>query len=371
MTGTLRARHCLVTGGAGFIGSHLVESLLAEGHQVRVLDNLSTGSLENLAACRNQIEFLEGDIRHPDTVRQACEGIETVFHQAAITSVTQSIQHPAETLDVNVTGTRVLLEAARNAGVDTVVFASSAAVYGAVTPRTQALPLLEESPLQPTSPYGLSKKMGEELCALYTELYGLNTLCLRYFNVYGPRQQGDSQYSGVITRFINRLIEGEAPVIYGDGAQSRDFISIRDVVRANLLALQPVGPQETPRAEILNVASQQATSLLDILDYLKPFFTAIPPQFQPERRGDVRHSMGGNQKIRQYLAAPMVPLAEGLKEFVAWIRQEHPPAKGLISFSDPSLPVPDQSVLFTQTSVKAAGTPKKTHNTPSASNRLS
>ena len=219
----------LVSGGAGFIGSHLVEALVSRGDVVRVLDNLSTGRVENLAAVASSIDLVEGDIRDPDTVRAALRGVERVFHQAALVSVPQSVEDPMTTHAINVDGTLNLLNAAREAGAQSFVYASSSAVYGDLP----ELPKVETMPAAPVSPYGLSKQIDEQYAQLFTQLYGLRTVGLRYFNVYGPRQDPSSPYSGVISIFIDHLLANTRPTIYGDGRQTRDFIYVADVVQAN------------------------------------------------------------------------------------------------------------------------------------------
>lgn len=304
-------QHCLVTGGAGFIGSHLVEALLRQGHRVRVLDNLSSGSRENLASVLPQINLLEGDIRDFNTVMVACKGINMVFHHAASSSVTESIANPLVAHDHNVTGTLHLLEASRQQGVQKVIMASSAAVYGTdpVMPKHEAMPAV------PINPYGLSKYMDELYSELYTGLINLPVVCFRYFNVFGPRQNPNSQYSGVISRFINSVITGEPPVIYGDGYQSRDFVYVSDIVQANLLAMHaPI-----PGFAVYNVATGTGKNLHDILNVLREE-TQLPLDvvYKEERRKDIRHSLGDITRIKADLGfAPSVSFAEGLKTLLA------------------------------------------------------
>ncbi|MBW2392508.1 MAG: NAD-dependent epimerase/dehydratase family protein, partial [Deltaproteobacteria bacterium] len=223
---------CLVTGGAGFIGSNLAERLIGDGVQVRVLDNLTTGFLENLKPFLGDIDFKQGDVRDLDTLQEVMVGVEVVFHQAAVVSVPKSVEDPIETAMVNDLGTLHVLEAARRAGVRRVVFASSCAVYGDLP----QLPKREDVETRPLSPYAASKLHGETYGYLYNDLYGLETVCLRYFNVYGPKQDPSSPYSGVISIFMDKAGRGELPTIYGDGEQYRDFVYVADVVQANLLA---------------------------------------------------------------------------------------------------------------------------------------
>lgn len=300
--------NCLVTGGAGFIGSHLSEGLLAKGHQVRVLDNFSTGSRDNLAAIRHQIDLVEGDIRDFETIRRAATGMDVIFHEAAMASVFESMQNPARNHDINVNGTLYALEAARQAKVPRFVFASSAAVYGPAP----EIPIMEIMPVNPVSPYGMSKLMGEQYCQMYTQLYGLQSMCLRYFNVYGPRQNPKSPYSGVISIFTDTVLAGGTPVIYGDGLQSRDFIHVSDIVAANLLAMT------TPhQSGIFNVANGQRHSLLDVLDVLQKH-TGKPVTFEyrPERRGDVRDSCADISRICNELGfQPQMSFTKGLSAY--------------------------------------------------------
>ncbi|HEY7975766.1 MAG TPA: NAD-dependent epimerase/dehydratase family protein, partial [Ktedonobacterales bacterium] len=244
---------CLVTGGAGFIGSHLVDGLLAAGYPVRVLDDLSTGDEANLRRHRGALKILRGDLRDRDAVRAAMAGVEVVFHLAAISSVQRSIVDPVESIDVNVRGAMQVLQVAQESGVRRVIIASSAAVYG----DSDALPLAESAPPNPLSPYAVHKLACEHLCRVFAQMYGLETVALRYFNVYGARQRPDAEYAAAIPRFAERLSHNEAPVIYGDGEQTRDFIHVSDVVRANLLAA--TSPAAVGR--VMNIASGQGVSV--------------------------------------------------------------------------------------------------------------
>ncbi len=304
----------LVTGGAGFIGSHIVQALLARGAEVRVLDNFSTGRRENLQGLRGRLEVWEGDVRQAGRVAEAVQGVEVIFHQAAFVSVPQSLQEPQTCFEVNVTGTAILLEAARRAGVRRVVLASSAAVYG----DSAALPLGEETPPAPLSPYAVSKRVDEMYAVLYTQALGLEVVALRYFNVYGPRQRPDSMYAAAVPIFIRRLLDSQPVTIFGDGGQTRDLIYVGDVARANLLAAE----HPAAAGQVFNICTGQETRLLDLLDVLLPLFPAAPrPVFGAPRPGDIYRSVGNPQKAEQVLGfRAEVPLSEGLKETVAWMR---------------------------------------------------
>lgn len=299
--------HWLVTGGAGFIGSHLVEALVERGHRVRVLDNFSTGRPQNLAAVRDRVEVLEGDVRDPRTVREAMEGVDVVAHLAAVVSVQASLEDPRTTMDVNVGGTLNVLEAARAAGVCRVLFASSAAVYG----DHAALPLDESLPPRPLSPYAASKVAGEALCQAYRAAFGLSTLSLRFFNVYGPRQDPRSPYSGVISIFVDRMRRNLPPVIYGDGLQTRDFVYVTDVVDALIRG----GEREEINEPALNVARGVETRILDLVALLNGILgTDLKPIFAPRRAGEVYRSAGSPRRLQDILGwRPRVSLEEGLK----------------------------------------------------------
>ncbi|MBC7226263.1 MAG: SDR family oxidoreductase [Thermoflexales bacterium] len=300
----------LVTGGAGFIGSHLVEALVAGGREVRVLDNFSSGRWENLSAVQDRIEVIEGDIRNPLAVRQAMDGVDVVAHLAAIVSVERSIQDPRETMDVNVEGTLNLLDEARRAGVSRFLFASSAAVYG----DHSELPLREDLPLRSLSPYAASKVAGEALCRAYWASYGLPTAILRFFNVYGPRQDPQSPYSGVISIFVGRMRQGLPPIVYGDGLQTRDFIYVEDVVAALIRA----GERDGTAGAVVNVARGEETGVLHLVTLLNQALgTALEPEFAPPRAGEVRRSAGDPSRARAVLGwQPTVGLAEGLSRLL-------------------------------------------------------
>jgi UDP-glucose 4-epimerase len=299
----------LVTGGAGFIGSHLVEALVARGDQVRVLDDFSSGKRANLAAVAGLMEIVEGGLLDP-VLKEAVEDIELVFHEAAFVSVPASLERPADCYASNVQGTTELFEAAREAGVGRVILASSAAVYGG----REEMPLSEDDSTECISPYASSKLFNENLAALYTASLGLPAVALRYFNVYGPRQAPDSDYAAVIPRFIERLAAGKAPHIHGDGRQSRDFVFVGDVVRANLLA---AAAKDAP-GRAFNVCSGRETSLLDLAEVLGRLFPDAPPaDFGDPRPGDVPKSLGDPNLAAKVLGfRAQTELADGLQSIV-------------------------------------------------------
>ena len=302
----------LITGGAGFIGSHIARALLEQGADVRVLDNFSSGKRENLKGLN--VEILEGDLRDASTVTRAVQGVEVIFHEAAFVSVPESMEKPQECLDVNVTGTSMLFEAARKAGVRRVVIASSAAVYG----DSDAMPLVENTPLKQLSPYAVSKRIDEMYAELFTNQFGLEVAALRYFNVYGPRQRPDSMYAAAVPIFIRRMLDNKPITVYGDGGQTRDLINVRDVVQANLLASQ----HSAAPGQIFNVCTGVETRLLDLLDILYEIFPNAPKHIHAETRaGDIYRSIGTPRKIKDTLGFdPKVTLAEGLKEAVEEMR---------------------------------------------------
>lgn len=308
---------CLVTGGAGFIGSHLVSHLVESGVQVRVLDNLSTGHLKNLEPVRRRIELIEGDLRDSLLVQNAVDGMEVVFHQAALASVPLSVENPVATHDVCVTGTVNVLNAARKAGVKRVVYAGSSSAYG----DSPEMPKREDQVPQVLSPYAAAKLAGELYCQSFASSYDLEVVRLRYFNVFGPRQDPKSPYSAVIPLFASALLEGRTPRIYGTGEQSRDFVNIRNVVQANLLAATVPGVS----GRVYNVASGETISVLELLRLIcveldKPF----NPEFLPPRNGDILHSWADISAIRNELGyTPAVGLEEGLRETLAFYRQEY------------------------------------------------
>ncbi|HLF28442.1 MAG TPA: NAD-dependent epimerase/dehydratase family protein [Anaerolineae bacterium] len=305
----------LVTGGAGFIGSHIVRWLVANGAQVRVLDLLAPRQWNNLATILDRIELFEGNICDMDTVRQAVTGVQYVLHLAALTSVPESVAHPEHNLASNVIGTHNILVAAREAAVRRVVFSSSCAVYG-----DQASPHHEGLAPRALSPYAAAKLSGEQLCRSFTHVYGLPTVCLRYFNVFGPGQNPFGSYAAVIPQFIMMLLRGQRPVIYGDGRQARDFVYVDDVVKANLLACSA----EAVVGGEFNVGTGQETSILDLLTALKDGLQVKSrPIFAPARVGDIVRSYGDISRARTLLGyRPSVGLAEGLRETFQWYREQ-------------------------------------------------
>jgi len=309
-----RERRALVTGGAGFVGGHLCEGLLAAGWRVRVLDDLSTGREENLESVRDRIELEKGDVRDPETVARAVEDVEVVFHEAAVPSVSRSVADPLGTHAVNASGTLALLEGARRGGVRRVVYAASSSAYG----DTRVLPKTESMPANPRSPYALQKYTGEVYCRLYTELYGLETVSLRYFNIFGPRQDPRSQYAAVIPRFITSALRGEPPQIHGDGRQTRDFTFVADAVHANLCAADAPGAV----GRVVNVAAGRRTSLLELWSAIRRITGAtVEPRFTSPRPGDVRDSLADLDRAQTLLGyAPQVSLTEGLRRTVEHFR---------------------------------------------------
>jgi len=303
-------RPALVTGGAGFIGSHLVDALLDQGFRVRVIDDFSSGREENLADARGRFELLRGDFTDPEVAARAVEGVELVFHQGAVPSVPRSVAEPVRTNRVNVDGTLAVLEAARGAGVRRLVYAASSSAYG----DTEVLPKVETLPADPRSPYALQKHVGEVYCRLYHELYGLETVALRYFNVFGPRQDPRSTYAAVVPRFATACLRGEPPRIHGDGEQSRDFTYVADTVRANLLAADAPGAV----GRVINVAGGWRITMNRLLAEIQEIVgSELEPIHEPARPGDVRHSLADLSRARDLLGfEPAVPLAEGLRRTI-------------------------------------------------------
>jgi len=306
----------LVTGGAGFIGSNLADELLRRGHGVRVLDNVSTGRLENLAAARNRIEFFEADICHLEAIRPCFAGVDYVLHLAALPSVPRSVADPLSANRVNIEGTLNVLLAARDAGVKRVVFAASSAAYG----DNPTLPRVESHEPRPMSPYALTKLAGEYYCQIFTRLYGLGAVALRYFNIFGPRQNPHSQYTGVLSKFITAYIQGTTPTIFGDGEQSRDFTYIDNVVDATLRAC--TAPDAPGRA--INVGVGGRFTLNQTITLLNQIFgKQVTPRYDPPRSGDVLHSQADISLARQVLGyEPKVPYEQGLRKTVEWYRAE-------------------------------------------------
>ena len=311
----------LVTGGGGFIGSHLVEALLQRGASVRALDNLTTGHRANLAGAQARPEaqrtftFIEGDVTDRKTVREAIKGVDYVLHQAALPSVQRSVEDPMTSNQVNVVGTLNVLMAAQEAGVRRVVYASSSSVYG----DSPQLPKIESMPTNPLSPYAVSKLAAEAYCRAFTRVYGLETVSLRYFNVFGPRQDPNSLYAAVLPRFIEALLSHSPPVIYGDGAQSRDFTYIENVVQANLLALDAAGAS----GEAFNIACGESVTLKEVLECLGELSNqVVAPEYQAPRAGDIKHSLADISKAERMLGyQPVIPFREGLKRTLDFFRQ--------------------------------------------------
>jgi nucleoside-diphosphate-sugar epimerase len=311
LTGT-----ALVTGGAGFIGSHIAAALMANGARVRVLDDLSTGHRENLDEIGGDLDFIEGSVADEALLNKVLDGVEVVFHEAAIPSVPRSVEAPRQTHVASVDGTFTLLVAARDNGVRRVVYAASSSAYG----DQPTLPKVEQMLPDPLSPYAVAKLVGEYYCQVFTRVYGLETVSLRYFNVFGPRQDPGSQYSGVVSRFISSLLSGERPVIYGDGEQSRDFTYIDNVVAANLSAASAKGAS----GKVINVANGERITLNELLAELKDLTGKqdVTAEYKEPRVGDVKHSLADNTLAREFLGyESKVGLREGLQRTIDWWKQ--------------------------------------------------
>lgn len=300
----------LLTGGAGFIGSNIAEELITRGESVRILDNFSTGKRENLRNIENQIELIEGDIRNYDTVQKAIRGIDIVIHQAALPSVPRSIDDPITSNDVNINGTLNLLNASKEAKVKRFVFASSSAIYG----DNPVLPKREEMLPEPLSPYAVNKLTGESYCKVYSKVYGLHTVSLRYFNVFGPRQDPNSQYSAVIPKFLKLMKEGKQPVINGDGTQTRDFIHVSNVVKANLVA----ATADCEPGLVLNCACGEIIDLITLVKEINRLLNKnIEPIFGSSVPGDIKHSYADISKITEKLGwTPMLTFRQGLQNLI-------------------------------------------------------
>jgi nucleoside-diphosphate-sugar epimerase len=303
----------LVTGGAGFIGSHIAGAMAADGARVRVLDDLSTGHRENLHEIDADVDFIQGSVADEQLLAKALENVELIFHEAAIPSVPRSVEAPRNTHVASVDGTFALLLAAKEAGVKRVVYAASSSAYG----DQPTLPKVEQMAPDPLSPYAVAKLVGEYYCRVFTRVYGLETVSLRYFNVFGPRQDPGSQYSGVVSRFISALLNDERPVIFGDGEQSRDFTYIENVIAANLSAAS------SPKASghVINVANGQRITLNELLSELKELTgkTDVTAEYREPRVGDVRHSLADITIARELLGyESKVELREGLRRTLDW-----------------------------------------------------
>ena len=303
----------LVTGGAGFIGSNLADELLKQGAKVKILDNLSTGFRENLEEIKGNFDFIEGDLNNEEKLLQAVTGTEIIFHQAALPSVPRSVDNPAETHDACVNGTFNLLKTAKENGVKRIIYAASSSAYG----DQPTLPKVETMRPEPLSPYAGAKLMGEYYCQIFNRVYGLEAICLRYFNVFGPRQNPSSMYSGVISRFIDALMKNETPVIFGDGEQTRDFTYIANVVNANISASQT----DKGIGEVMNAANGDRISLNELLEVLKKITdkTDVKADYKESRKGDVKDSQADNTRAVENLGyEKLVGLEEGLRNTINW-----------------------------------------------------
>jgi nucleoside-diphosphate-sugar epimerase len=309
----------LITGVAGFIGSNIAHALIERGEEVCGIDNFSHGRWENIADIIPRFDFRKADITNTHAIRSACDGVDYVLHQAALGSVPRSLVDPLATNKSNVAGTLSVLEAAREAGVKRVIYASSSSVYG----NTPTLPKREQMPLNPISPYAVSKCAGELYCQSFYNVLGVETVCLRYFNVFGPRQHPTSQYAAVIPKFIRQLLNGERPIIFGDGLQSRDFTFIDNVVSANLLACH--APAQIACGRTFNVAAGKNFSLNELYSLLQQITGCnTPPSYAPERNGDVRDSLADTSQAQQALGyRTLVDFREGLQRTVEWYKSEN------------------------------------------------
>jgi UDP-glucose 4-epimerase len=309
------AQKAMVTGGAGFIGSHLVDALVEDGWQVTVLDDLSTGRVQNLARSKDRIEFVKGDIRDADMVAELAQGAAAVFHQAAVVSVPLTVKDPVGSAHVNEIGTLNVLEACRRHRVGSLVLASSCAVYG----DDPKLPKTEAMAARPLSPYAVQKLAGEYYASVYGRLFDLNIATLRYFNVYGPRQDPSSPYSGVISIFMERAVRSVSPVVYGDGRQSRDFIFVADVVRANLLAASA----DLPRSGVYNIGTGRRVHIGDLWEQIRKIAgSTASPEYRDAREGDIRESLADIAKAEAELGfVPAVSFDEGLAVTFRWYKE--------------------------------------------------
>ncbi len=348
---------CLVTGGGGFIGSHLSSFLAARGDEVIVLDNFSTGKRENLQGL--EVRLIEGDIRDFSCLTEAVQGVDTVFHQAALCSVARSVEDPRSTHEVNTTGTLNVFEASRQAGVRRVVFASSSSVYG----DSATLPKEESMPTAPLSPYAISKLVGEHYAAMYWKLFGLETVGLRYFNVFGPRQDPDSEYAAVIPKFLHGILNREEVRVHGDGSQSRDFTYVDNVVQANAAAasvtVAATDAANDAAGQVLNIACGERWTLLELLNRLESTLQQDAAVVFGDRRvGDVKHSQASIEKARRLLGySPAVDFDEGIKRTVAWFLETSGqlPGQLLGRASDLSVTSGDHGILDRAAAGKQAG----------------
>lgn len=305
----------VVTGGAGFIGSHLAEELSKRGYKVTILDNLFTGKRENVEPLlkEGKVEFIQGSITDSPLLYELFQDVSYVFHEAAIPSVPRSVENPQAAHEANITGTLNVLLAAKDTGVKKVIYASSSSVYG----DTPTLPKKEDMPPNPLSPYAVTKLSGEYYCRVFHRVYGLPTVCLRYFNVYGPRQDPASQYAAVIPRFINRVLENKPPIIFGDGEQTRDFTFVKDVVEANILAA------ESNAYDVYNIGRGERISINKLAEIIIQLVgNNIEPVYQEARSGDVKHSLADISRARTFGYNPKWSLEEGLRETVNFMRRK-------------------------------------------------
>ncbi|HEX7597432.1 MAG TPA: SDR family oxidoreductase [Polyangia bacterium] len=309
-------RKIVITGGAGFIGSALARALVARGDEVSVLDNFSSGKRENLAEVAGALQVVEGDLLDPTTLDRLFAGAEVVFHEGAIPSVPRSLRAPVPSHDANATGTLQVLEAARRCGVRRVVYAASSSAYG----EPPSLPVVESMAPAPLSPYAVSKLTGEYYCRVYARVFGVETVALRYFNVFGPRQDPNSQYAAVIPRFITAALENHPPTVYGDGEQSRDFCFIDNVIEANLRAADAAGAS----GKVFNIACANGTSLNRVLALLGEFLSRpVVANYEPARAGDVRHSLADISQAKALLGySAAVNFVTGLERTLAWYQQK-------------------------------------------------
>ncbi len=306
----------LVTGGAGFIGSHITEELVKREEEVRVLDNFLTGKKENLTPFLADIDLIEGDIRDYSQCQKAVKGIDYVLHQAALASVPRSVSDPITSNEINITGTLNMLFASKDEGIKSFVFASSSAVYG----DDERLPKKEGNEGSPLSPYALGKLTGEQYCRIFSQLYGFNTVSLRYFNIFGPRQDPFSQYAAAIPNFVIKLLNSEKPIIFGDGEQSRDFIFVSNVVEANLLASQA----QDVSGEVFNIACGARTTVNDLISEIKRILEIdIPSEYTDPQPGDVKHSHADISKAQERLNYnPLITFSEGLEKTISWYKDQ-------------------------------------------------
>jgi len=306
----------LVTGAAGFIGSNITRRLLKDNCEVRGFDNFSTGKRENLEGFegKGNFELIEGDLRNPDEIRKALKKVDVVLHQAAVPSVQRSVENPIFVNDSNINGTLNLLVAAKEKGVKKVVYASSSSIYGV----DERLPKREDMPVDPISPYALSKYTGERYCRIFSEIYDLPTICLRYFNVFGPYQDPNSEYSAAIPKFINLMLENEQPIIFGDGKQSRDFTYVENVVEANILAAN-----SDVMGEVINIACGERVSINEVVQILSTILNQdIKPVYKETRVGEVKHSLADINKAKNKIGyEPKFGFAEGLRKTVEWFEK--------------------------------------------------